>query len=1077
MPGKREIIRGRRFRGIGRPVICLLLAFLLASAAAAAGGAAAFTQTLNSAGGQSDEPSVDPVGHSEGFSAVLYDNTNGLPTSESNAIAETGDGFIWIGSYSGLIRYDGNSFERVDSSTGVAGVKCLFVDHLDRLWIGTTDSGLVVMEKGEFRHWDKTDGLKSDNVRIIAEDGDGMIYVASDGINLVDTDMNLRSLPDARVDGAYLASLRICPDGLVYALTDAGDIFTLRGGAVVDYYSQEEFAITCGACLMPDPENPGSVYVECGNSQICCGSPENRFRDAEFIDISPLAYVQQMEAIGDTVWICTRNGIGALDATGFHKLDNFPMNNSVGHVMTDYEGNLWFTSTRQGVMKVVSNRFLNLFERFGIPEEVVNSTCMYHNRLFIATDTGLKVVDKQEVLDRLPLHSAVTVSGRDLGAADLLELLDGCRIRSILRDSKGRLWISTWRTHGLLRYDRGELTAFTVEDGLLSDTPRAIFEREDGSILVALTGGVNVIEGDRVTEAYGAADGILNSESLTVAEGFNGDILLGTDGGGMYIIRDGRVTHLGKEDGLSSEIVMRLKRDRRRDLIWLVTSNSISYLTPDYRVTTVRNFPYANNFDLYQNSRDEMWILSSNGIYVTSTEEMLADRELNPIHYGMANGLPCITTANSYSELTEDGYLYIPGKAGVTKVNIEAAPAHISDLKVIIPYIDADGSRIYPDDKGDFRIGSRVRKVTIYSYIFNYSLVDPLVTYQLEGFDREGVTLNRSDLVPADYTNLPGGAYRFTLQLRDSLGLENNTLSVHILKEKSFYEQTWFYILAGLLAAACVFFILRLYLHKRIRSLEKKHQEEKERERITTELQMGSRIQASMLPHEFPPFPDRREFNIFASMDPAKEVGGDFYDFFLIDEDHLCLVIADVSGKGVPAALFMMISKVILQSCAMLGQSPAEILRKTNDALCSGNQEEMFVTVWVGILEISTGRITAANAGHEYPALMQDGRFALRKDKHGLFIGGMEDMVYKEYELRLKPGDKLFLYTDGVPEATDASDAMFGLDRMLTALNEAPDAAPRAILENVRRAVDQFVKDAEQFDDLTMLCLEYNGSE
>ena len=161
----------------------------------------------------------------------------------------------------------------------------------------------------------------------------------------------------------------------------------------------------------------------------------------------------------------------------------------------------------------------------------------------------------------------------------------------------------------------------------------------------------------------------------------------------------------------------------------------------------------------------------------------------------------------------------------------------------------------------------------------------------------------------------------------------------------------------------------------------------------------------------------------------------------------------------------------------MLGRSPAEILRKTNDALCSGNQEERFVTVWVGILEISTGTVTAANAGHEYPALMKEGRFQLLKDKHGLVIGGLEGMKYPEYEIRLEPGDKLFLYTDGVPEAADAEEQMFGLDRMLDALNEAPDAPPREILKNVRRATDRFVKDAEQFDDLTMLCIEYNGGD
>ena len=249
-----------------------------------------------------------------------------------------------------------------------------------------------------------------------------------------------------------------------------------------------------------------------------------------------------------------------------------------------------------------------------------------------------------------------------------------------------------------------------------------------------------------------------------------------------------------------------------------------------------------------------------------------------------------------------------------------------------------------------------------------------------------------------------------------------------------------------------------------------------EKERIGAELSLATRIQADMLPSIFPAFPDRTEFDIYAAMDPAKEVGGDFYDYFLIDDDHLCMFIADVSGKGIPAALFMMASMIILANNAQMGKSPAQILTDTNAAICSNNREEMFVTVWLGILEISTGKLIAANAGHEYPAILRpDGKFELYKDKHGFVIGGMDGAKYKEYELQLEPGARVFVYTDGVPEATNDENELFGTERMLEALNTAQDAAPREILESVRAAVDDFVEAAEQFDDLTMLCLEYKG--
>ncbi|MBQ6522075.1 MAG: PP2C family protein-serine/threonine phosphatase [Atopobiaceae bacterium] len=250
-----------------------------------------------------------------------------------------------------------------------------------------------------------------------------------------------------------------------------------------------------------------------------------------------------------------------------------------------------------------------------------------------------------------------------------------------------------------------------------------------------------------------------------------------------------------------------------------------------------------------------------------------------------------------------------------------------------------------------------------------------------------------------------------------------------------------------------------------------------EASRIGAELDLAARIQSAALPSTFPAFPDRGDFDLHASMDPAREVGGDLYDFFLIDDDHLCLVIADVSGKGVPAALFMMTTKAILNNTATLGRSPAEILRRTNDIICANNPENMFVTVWIGILEISTGRLVAANAGHEYPMLKHPGRqFELFRDKHGLALGCMEGIPYREYELKLEPGSKLFVYTDGVPEATDCDDVLFGLDRLLRALTSSQDAAPREILAAVRRDVDAFVGDIEQFDDLTMLCIEYKGT-
>lgn len=245
-----------------------------------------------------------------------------------------------------------------------------------------------------------------------------------------------------------------------------------------------------------------------------------------------------------------------------------------------------------------------------------------------------------------------------------------------------------------------------------------------------------------------------------------------------------------------------------------------------------------------------------------------------------------------------------------------------------------------------------------------------------------------------------------------------------------------------------------------------------EKERIGAELDVAARIQADMLPCIFPAFPDRTEFDIRAAMTPAKEVGGDFYDFFLLDDDHLALVIADVSGKGVPAALFMVITKTLIKNAVQMGLSPKEVLEKVNNQLCENNEAEMFVTVWLGVFEISTGKIVAANAGHEYPAIRRkDGRFELYKDRHGFVLAGMENMRYQEYEFCLEEGENLFVYTDGVPEAINSASALFGTDRMLQALNRNPDALPEELLNTVKKEIEVFSGEIPRFDDITMLAL------
>ena len=249
-----------------------------------------------------------------------------------------------------------------------------------------------------------------------------------------------------------------------------------------------------------------------------------------------------------------------------------------------------------------------------------------------------------------------------------------------------------------------------------------------------------------------------------------------------------------------------------------------------------------------------------------------------------------------------------------------------------------------------------------------------------------------------------------------------------------------------------------------------------EKERISTELDVARHIQASMLPCIFPPFPDRKEFEIFATMNPAKEVGGDFYDFFMVDDTHLAVVMADVSGKGVPAALFMVIGKTLIKDHTQPNVSLGEVFSKVNNLLCDSNSEGLFITAFEGVLDLVTGEFRYVNAGHEVPYLCKRGEgYEPYKIRAGFVLAGMEDMRFREGSVQLSAGDKIFLYTDGVPEATNGNNELYGSERLHRILNENTKAAPEMVLRAVKTDVDRFVGDAPQFDDLTMLCLEYRG--
>ncbi len=747
------------------------------------------------------------------YSFVLYNNNNGLPTSEANAIVQSEDGFIWVGGYSGLIRYDGNDFYRYDSSIGIASVVSLYVDAKDRLWIGTNDSGIVLYKEGEFSFFGKDEGLPSLSVRSIAEDGAGnIVFATTQGMVCIDVQGELHLIDDSRINTEYICEIKQGADGRIYGCTLGGDFFYLEGLTVAAFYSGQELGIGVISCICPALEKEGFVYLGTEESTVIYGDMRNGMKDYQTFSAAPQVNINAIYPESpERIWICADNGIGWLDGSGhYSELQDIPMNNSVDEMMVDYEGNLWFASSRQGVMKLVGNRFQDISRIAGLKNEVVNSTCIYQGDLYIGTDSGLRLLDA----DYRQKENVLT------------ELLEGIRIRCIKEDSAGNLWLCSYSEFGLICYDGdGTYQIYNKESGLQSDRIRTVTELADGTIAVATNGGLSLIKDGSVIGTYDEEDGISNTEILTICEGDDGKLYLGSDGNGIYVVDDGEVYNLGMKDGLRSEIILRIKKDVKRSLYWIITSNSISYMK-DGQIYTLSHFPYSNNFDMYFDESGGIWVLGSSGIYVLNGEQMLRDEESEYLFYDMSCGLPCVATANSRSYLSEDGDLYISGARGVSCININEKQTADEAIKLSVPFVDVDGELMPLRDGEVLRIPADCMRLTIHAYAFTYSLQNPRLNYYLEGFDKEPASVSRQELQPVSYTNLGGGKYIFHFSVIDTMtGREVNTISVTLIKEKRIYENGLLWILLVLAAALLISVIAVVYTRNKTGKLVKKQKE------------------------------------------------------------------------------------------------------------------------------------------------------------------------------------------------------------------------------------------------------------
>ena len=733
-----------------------------------------------------------------GYTAVLYDATNGLPTSDANYIMEASDGYIWIGGYSGIIRYDGSTFERLDASNGLTSGRCLFEDSEGKIWIGTNDNGVVVLDGPETMRYTYEDGLVASSIRSISEDASGNIYIGTTaGISYVDPQKTLRKIDDERITNQTIVRLSADTEGTVFGCTKNGDIFSLSDGKIVEMYQDGTMGFEKVSTICADPRNPGLVYIGTESNCIYHGVFGKKANTMIRTSVNPAGIVYWIECACDRVWVSSENVAGFIDEEGrFRTIDNIPMNDSIDMITSDYQGNIWFASSRQGVMKIATNNFENITSKAQMEEEVVNATFVSDDYMYVGTDTGLRII----------------YDGRDSIQNTLTTNIGNSRIRCISGDSQGGFWISTYTNNlGLVHVKKdGSCSYFTEFNGLPNNGARCSVETKDGDILVGTNGGLAVIKNDKVFYTVTEKDGADNTVFLTVCEGNNGTIYAGTDGDGVYEIKNKIITKIGRKEGLTSDVVLRIKKDEANGVFWIITSNSIEYLK-DGKITNVSTFPYNNNFDIFFDDKGNSWVLSSYGLYCVDTQAMLDDNITDYRLYTISNGLFSTPTSNAYSYIDDEGNLYIAGRSGVCKVNINNYYEENSAIRVGIKSIYCDDEEILPDEDGTFLLPPTKGRIKIVPAILDFSMTNPTIHMYMEGADNEGITAAQSNIAPLEYTGMRYGNYKLHIQVLDQSTKEVIQDEVfNVNKKPRFFELLVVRILAvALLALATGFVVYR----------------------------------------------------------------------------------------------------------------------------------------------------------------------------------------------------------------------------------------------------------------------------
>ena len=751
------------------------------------------------------------------FVQKVYNSDNGLVGGCANDLVQTEDGSMWVGTYGGLYRFNGKSFTLLDSVDSIRSVQSLYVDEEDRLWVGTNGAGLTMLHDDlSFEVLDADSGLLANSVRAIVKDPSENYYIGTTaGLNIVNVENEELKIVGSYSDIGYVSKECVDSEGNIAILNTTGTINVFTDRNIEDGIS---FECPEATCIEFDSE--GYLYI---GTDIQC-IYKYRLTDDEFelvatIDTEGFTYINEIYFHENgVIYIAADSGVGYIDLNlnaKFINTGNF--DSSVEQIYEDYQGNLWFTSYRRGLLCLNQSAFVDLFGVYNASPAVANIVVEKNGLFYVGTDDGLVLFDY--------------VNGKNI-TNNMTDFYSGTRIRSMTEDEDGNLVIAGYGKNLMAVSNEGEFFQYIPEgrNQITDRKQRFIMTLADGRLMVSSESGLTFIKDNEISGVMELGGSLKKATILNAFQMEDGTILAGSDGDGIAIIKNGKVeSYITKEDGLCSGVILRIVQDKTGSGYFVMTGSGICYMNANFQVRELTGVPFFNNYDLYQTDNGNIFIFGGAGIYVVRYENLMG--ELSGDVYTLIDskeGLPGSLTSNAWNYVDEDNNIYLCGSTGIYLMNLDNYGMNISNYKVKITGISMDGVFSQITTMDEIVVPRGTERVELTLDLNNFTSTDPYVRYYLAGVDTEKKKTQASELGTISYYRIPYGTYDFHVEVLDE---ENRSLVEQvytITKEREVYETSVFKFYFYIETTLIIISIIVSFANGTVYTLTKRQNEEHE---------------------------------------------------------------------------------------------------------------------------------------------------------------------------------------------------------------------------------------------------------